>query len=117
MSDHAASEHHDHDDHLEVFEDSGITETSKPVFRWLWVVYAVFILYFHWFVGAVFWSQAPEHPKWGAGWQGVAGAENWPWNGTPHGSASTGITGEDPADREVKNREATAYHNPYGARR
>jgi len=127
MSDHG---HHDHgahadehhgDEHLEVFPDSGITETSKPIFKWLYVVYAAFILYFHWFVGSVFWFQEPNNPKWGAGWQAAANVEkpnhNWSFSGQPHGMASTLLNGDDPSDVDVKNREASVYHNPYGARR
>lgn len=121
---HGEGEAH-HEEHLEVFEDSGITETSKPIFKWLHVVYVAFLIYFHWFVGSVFWFQQPNQPKWGAGWQVETKDDHgqwerndsWAWGGTPHGLATVLLNGEDAADDAVKNREASVYHNPYGARR
>ncbi len=117
MSDHAA-EDHGHDDHLEIYEDSGIHETSKPIFSWLYVVYAAFFVFFHWFVGSVFWFQTPDHPRLGAGWQYVEkNNEQWSWGGTPTGVATTLIFGESPTDHWVRQQESTLYHTDYGARR
>jgi hypothetical protein len=89
------------------------------------VVNVAFLIYVHWFVGSVFWFQQPQHPKWGAGWQVESQNErgewehndSWAFGGSPHGMATVLLNGEDATDTRVKNREASVYHNPYGARR
>jgi hypothetical protein len=108
-------QHAEHGDHgaeheeLEVFPDSGITETGKPIFAWLWVVYAVGLVFFHWFLSTQFWAQNERTPKWGPGWQAVAKADQWDYGGKPAGMATTGLLGLDANDKAVKNMEASAY--------
>jgi hypothetical protein len=90
MSEHAHSHAEGEGGHeeLEVFPDSGITETGKPINGFLWVCYVLFLAYFHWFLSTAFWVQNERTPKWGAGWSAIEGADQWDFGGKPYGMAT-----------------------------
>jgi hypothetical protein len=75
---HAEPGHHDHEEHLEVWPDAGITETAKPLPWWLLLVAVGFTL------GMLntYWNQFIEHtvefPKFGAGYLHLNEEQQYP---------------------------------------
>ncbi len=108
---------HKHEE-IEVYPDSGITETGKPIFGFLWVTYVLLLVFFHFYVSAQFWKQDPDLPFFGPGWNieryDRANVElDWQNSEVPHGAPSSLILGKN----ENYRPQVDVYDSFYGARR
>lgn len=75
---HGNEQAHDHEEHLEVWPDAGITETAKPLPWWLFLVACGFALGMF----NAYWNQFVEHavefPKYGHGYPYLSEEQQYP---------------------------------------